>query len=660
MSVWKYKKTQVFTHRMMALAGLFLIMVFILAARLFYLQVLQGEKYRLMAEKNRLSVRLTLAPRGYIYDRNGVKLAENKKTFQAVLIKEQTPDYKKTLEKFSKLLPLEEDELKRIEKEIKRKRAFMPVRVRDNLTFEQMSLLQVNAPDLPGISIEEGISRNYPQGASSTHVVGYVSLLNDQDLKGDMDSNLQDLPGYRIGRIGIEQAFEETLQGTPGIRKTEVNAFGRSVRVLENKLPVPGQDVHLTIDSRLQKYAMEIFSQEAGSLIVVDVKTGEILALFSAPSFDPNLFTVPLSVKDWRTLANNPKNPLQNKALNGLYSPGSVFKIIMTLAGLEGGQITPYNTVFCNGKVRLGNQLFHCWKRQGHGHVNVVEAIKHSCDVYFYEMAQKIGVDQIVSVAARLGFGELVNIEISGEKKGLLPSRMWKETVKGDGWRMGDTLNLSIGQGFINTTPLQLAKFVSEIASGTQLDLTLIKSQTQEKIVQKPLDISKSFLNMVREGMDKVVNEQGGTAYGARFNYLGQMMAGKTASTQVRRITLKEREEGVKKQEDLPWQYRDHAMFVAYAPTNKPRYAVAVVVEHGGGGSRTAAPIASKMLREVLRLEDEDKVVVKQKSDHQKIKQDEMKALANVEQMSSSKALKIDKNVRQMTKSGKFVAPKED
>lgn len=240
MSVWKYKKTQVFTHRMLALAGFFFILILILACRLFYLQVLQGEKYRLMAEKNRLSVRLTLAPRGYIYDRNGVKLAENKKTFQAVLIKEQTPDYKETLAKFSKLLPLEEDELNRIEKEIKRKRAFMPVRVRDNLTFEQMSLLQVNAPDLPGISIEEGISRNYPQGASGTHVVGYVSLLNEQDLKGDMDSNLQDLPGYRIGRIGIEQAFEETLQGVPGIRKTEVNAFGRSVRVLENKLPVPG------------------------------------------------------------------------------------------------------------------------------------------------------------------------------------------------------------------------------------------------------------------------------------------------------------------------------------------------------------------------------------------------------------------------------------
>lgn len=621
MSVWKYKKTQVFTHRMLALSGFFFILILILAGRLFYLQVLQGEKYRLMAEKNRLSVRLTLAPRGYIYDRNGVKLVENKKTFQAVLIKEQTPDYKETLAKFSKLLPLEEDELNRIEKEIKRKRAFMPVRVQDNLTFEQMSLLQVNAPDLPGISIEEGISRNYPQGASGTHVVGYVSLLNEQDLKGDMDSNLQDLPGYRIGRIGIEQAFEETLQGVPGIRKTEVNAFGRSVRVLENKLPVPGQDIHLTIDSRLQKYAMEIFGDEAGSLIVVDVQTGEILTLFSAPSFDPNLFTVPLSTKDWRTLASNPKKPLQNKALNGLYSPGSVFKIIMTLAGLEGGQITARNAVFCNGKVRLGNQLFHCWKKQGHGHLNVVEAIKHSCDVYFYEMAQKIGVDQIVSVAARLGFGELVGIEIKGEKKGLLPSRMWKETVKGDGWRMGDTLNLSIGQGFINTTPLQLAKFVSEIAVGNQLNLTLVRQDVREKKNPKPIGIAKKYLNVVREGMDKVVNEQGGTAYGARFNYHGQTMAGKTASTQVRRISLKEREEGVKKQEDLPWQYRDHAMFVAFAPTDKPRYAAAVVVEHGGGGSRTAAPIASKMLHEVLRLEDEDKAAAEQRAKIDKIKQ---------------------------------------
>lgn len=614
MTVWRFERTHVLTKRVLALSCIFCVLFAILAARLFYLQVLQGEKYMLLAEKNRLSVRLTLAPRGYIYDRNGVKLAENKKTFQAVLIKEQADDYKKTLDKFHQLLPLEEDERVRIERDVSRRRAFMPVRVKDNLTFEEMSILQINAPDLPGIVIEEGINRYYSEAESSTHVVGYVSLLNDRDLEGDKDNPLFDLPGYRIGRLGIEQAFEDKLQGTPGVRKTEVNAFGRSVRVLEDTPPIAGEDIHLTIDSRLQKYGLDIFGKESGSLILTDVRTGEILAMVSAPSFDPNLFTVPLSLKNWKSLSENPKTPLQNKAISGIYSPGSTFKIVLTLAGLESKDITAHSKIKCTGRTKLGNQLFHCWKRDGHGSVNAKEALKHSCDVYYYETSQEIGVDKIVSVADRLGFGKITGIELKGEKKGLLPSRLWKETVKGDGWRMGDTLNLSIGQGFLNATPVQLARMITLVAGdGTDKPLTLIKTKTSKDIVYPSLGFSEAHLNVVFNGMNAVVNEEKGTAYGSRFNYKGQKMAGKTASTQVRRITLKERQEGIKSQDELPWKYRDHAMFVAFAPVNTPRYAVAVVVEHGGGGSRIAAPIASKMLQEVLRLEDEDTKMQKQK-----------------------------------------------
>ncbi len=616
MTVWRFERTHVLIKRVAVLSVVFFVLFCILAGRLFYLQVLQGEKYLLMAEKNRLSVRLTLAPRGYIYDRNGVKLAENKKTFQAVLIKEQAGDYKKTLKRFNQVLPLDEDELKRIEQEASRKRAFMPVRVKDNLTFEEMSLLQVNAPDLPGINIEESINRYYGAGETATHVVGYVSLLNDRDLNGDKDNPLFDLPGYRIGRLGIEQAFEDKLQGTPGIRKTEVNAFGRSVRVLEDTPPIAGDDIHLTIDSRLQKYGLEIFGKESGSLILTDVKTGEILAMVSAPSFDPNLFTVPLSVKNWKKLSENPKTPLQNKAIAGLYSPGSTFKIVLTLAGLESKKITSSSKVKCKGRTKLGNQLFHCWKRDGHGSVNAKEALKHSCDVYYYETSQEIGVDKIVSVAERLGFGELTGIELKGEKKGLLPSRLWKETVKGDGWRMGDTLNLSIGQGFLNATPIQLARMITLVAGdGTDKPLTLIKKEQENDTPHPTLGFSKSHLRVVYSGMNAVVNEEKGTAYGARFTYKGQKMAGKTASTQVRRITLKERQEGIKSQDELPWKYRDHAMFVAFTPLDNPRYAVAVVVEHGGGGARIAAPIASKMLQEVLRLEYED---TQKKKEHTK------------------------------------------
>ena len=607
MTVWRFERTHVLVKRVIFLSFFFFILFCILAGRLFYLQVLQGEKYLLLAEKNRLSVRLTLAPRGYIYDRNGVKLAENKKTFQAVFIKEQSKDYKKTLRRFNALLPLDEDELKRIERDISRKRAFMPVRIKDNLTFEEMSLLQINAPDLDGIMIEEGINRYYGTEDSATHVVGYVSLLNDKDLEGDKENPLFDLPGYRIGRLGIEQAFEEKLQGKPGIRKTEVNAYGRSVRVLEDTPPIAGEDVHLTIDSRLQKYGLEIFGKEAGSLILTDVQTGEILSLVSAPSFDPNLFTVPLSVKNWKQLSENPKNPLQNKAISGLYSPGSTFKIVLTLAGLASKDMNAHTHVKCTGRTKLGNQLFHCWKRAGHGPVNTVEALKHSCDVFYYEKSQDIGVDNIVNMADKLGFGRLTGIELNGEKKGLLPSRNWKETVKGEGWRMGDTLNLSIGQGFLNTTPIQLAQMITSVANGKyDIPLTLVKNNSKLSEKLKPLGIPQSHLKVVYNGMNAVVNEKDGTAYGSRFTYKGQKMAGKTASTQVRRISLKERQEGIKSQEDLPWKYRDHAMFVAFTPVDKPRYAVAVVVEHGRGGSKTAAPIASKMLQEVLRLEYED------------------------------------------------------
>lgn len=607
MTIWRYQKSQVFVGRVFMLGAIFFLLTAILVARLFYLQVLQGEKYMLLAEKNRLSLRMTLAPRGYIYDRNGVKMAENKKTFQAVLVKEQAKEYKKTLDNFSRLLPIDEDERARIEKEISRNRVFVPVRVRDNLSFEEMSMLQVNAPDLPGISIEEGISRYYGEGDASTHVVGYVSLLTDKDVENDKDNPLLDLPGYRIGRLGIEQAHEETLQGKPGMRKTEVNAFGRSVRVIEDIPPIPGQDVHLTIDNRLQKYGMEVFGEEAGSLVLVDVRNGEILALVSAPSFDSNLFTMPLSVKNWKELSGNPKKPLQNKAITGLYSPGSTFKIVMTLAGLEGGQITPFNKVFCSGKIELGSHLFHCWKKHGHGSLSIVDALKHSCDVFFYEMAQRIGVDRIVSVAHRLGFGELVDIGLQGEKQGLLPSRAWKQKIKNDGWRMGDTLNLSIGQGFLNTTTLQLAKMVSSVANGGyDLKMTLIKQTEQMDKPRVSLGFKKAFIDIVQQGMDAVVNEQGGTALRSKFDYKGQTMSGKTASTQVRRISMKEREAGVKSQESLPWEFRDHAMFVAFAPSDNPRYAIAVIVEHGGGGAKAAAPIASKMLRETLRLEDED------------------------------------------------------
>ncbi|MBQ3696181.1 MAG: penicillin-binding protein 2 [Alphaproteobacteria bacterium] len=602
MSVWKYEKAREIVVRTIILSVIFVCISLILIGRLFYLQILQGERFFVLAEKNRTAIRLTMPDRGKIYDRNGVILADNHKIFQAVLIKEQAEDYQKTLDNFKKLIPLEEDEEKRILREIKYKRAFMPIQIKDNLTKEQVVLLHLNAPVLTGIQIEETMIRTYPKKDLTAHVLGYVSLLNDRDT--NVDSIWFDLAGYRIGRTGLEQSLESRLRGKPGFKKTEINAMGRTVRLMEEGKSVAGEDLNLTIDIRLQKMAMEALGNEAGTAIVVNVQTGEILSFVSTPSFDPNMFLSSISQKKWNKLMNNQKKPLQNKALFGAYSPGSIFKLVVGLAGLESGVIDPDKRVYCSGATQLGNQKFHCWKHEGHGSLTLREALRHSCDVYFYEMAQKIGVEKIVETAQKLGFGENVVTEMIGDKNGLLPTPEWKMRTKKDDWRMGDTLNLSIGQGFLLTTPLQLVRAIAAIANnGHLIDLHFLK---QDKVTSTASLFNNAHLRLIRAGMYDVVNHENGTAYKSRFDLDGKRMAGKTATTQVRRISLKEREEGIKKQKDMVWESRDHALFAAYAPTDKPKYAVIVVVEHGGGGSSAAAPVASKILKEALRLDIED------------------------------------------------------
>lgn len=603
MTVWKYEKTHVILVRTLVLVAFLVAISVLLIGRLFYLQIMQGERFFALAEKNRTAVRFVMPERGKIYDRNGVVLADNHKAFQAVLVKEQTSDYKKTIENFKKLVPLDEEEEARILKESRYKRPFMPVQVKDNLTKEQMVLLQLNAPQLPGIQIEETMLRRYPQGALNAHLIGYVSLLNEKDT--DVENTWFDMAGYRIGRTGLEQSLEKKLRGRPGFKKTEINAMGRTVSLMDEEKAVAGDDIVLSIDNRLQKVATDAMKNESGTVIVVNVRNGEILSFVSTPSFDPNIFLAPISQKKWNALTNNQKKPLQNKGLFGAYSPGSIFKLVVGLAGLESGVITPNKRVYCSGVTNLGNQKFHCWKKEGHGALTLQEALRHSCDVYFYEMAQKIGAEKIIETAHRLGFGQAVQTEMIADKTGLLPSPEWKESVRQEVWRMGDTLNLSIGQGFLLATPLQLVRSVAAIANGGYLpDLHFIKqADTQEK--QKPL-FDTNMLKLIRAGMYDVVNHENGTAYNSRFNLDGMKMAGKTATTQVRRISLKEREEGIKKQKDMAWESRDHALFAAYAPADKPKYAIIVVVEHGGGGSSAAAPVASKVLKEALRLDLED------------------------------------------------------
>ena len=600
MSVWKYEKNHLIVKRLCVLGIFFALIGFVLFCRLFYLQILQGDKFFLMAEKNRLAFRLTIPERGKILDRNGVVLADNAKTFQAVLIKEQAPDFKVVLNRFSKLLPLSEEELASITKEVARKRPFMPVQVKDNLTLQEVALLYLNAPDLPGIQIEEGMIRTYPQRQAYAHTIGYVSLFSDSDASNSNDP-LLDLPGYRIGRTGLEKSHGEVLKGTPGKKKIEINAAGRTIRLLERTKPVSGQEIQLTIDNRLQNFTQNLLKEEAASAVVVDVETGEILAMVSAPSFDPNLFLSPISIQNWNKIMNNQKKPLQNKALHGVYSPGSIFKLVVSLAGLENKTLKPTTTINCTGSTKLGKQLFHCWKKApGHGPLNLIEAIAASCDVYFYEASQRVGAEKILEVARRLGFGSKTGIELLDEKTGLVPSFEWKKKRYNESWKMGDTYNLSIGQGFLNVTPLQIVRAVAALSNGGKLvDLHLLKGPT--KSVE--LGFDKENLKIVKQGMFQVVNEPGATAYGSRFDIQGMKMAGKTATTQVKRISLEEREKGLLKTKDIPWEFRDHALFAGFAPTKNPRYAVVVVVEHGGGGSSVAAPLASKILQKALTLD---------------------------------------------------------
>ncbi|MBR1604885.1 MAG: penicillin-binding protein 2 [Alphaproteobacteria bacterium] len=585
----------------MIIAKLVLLTVIIL--RLYYLQVFQADKYKMLADENRISTRLLIPPRGIIYDRNGVMIASNRQNFQVMIVAEQTPDVQKTLNKFKKIMPLAGDEEERIKRDLRRNRSFVPIKIKDNLTWDEVAKIQLNAPDLQGIYIDEGLSRDYPFGESMAHILGYVSSVSEKEAKLDNDPLLQ-VPGFKIGKAGVEKLFEKELRGRGGSLKLEVNAYGRVMKEIERIEGVPGRALSLTIDSRLQQKAYDLFKEQeqSGAAIVLDVRTGEILAFVSAPSYDPNAMAKGLSSQEWKDLVANERNPLSNKAIAGQYSPGSTFKTVVALAALESGIIKPQMRFFCSGQMYVGNHAFHCWRRAGHGPLNVVEALMHSCDIYFYEVAQRIGIERIAEMARRFGLGKELNIGLDNEKSGLIPDKKWKLKRFGETWQQGETVIAGIGQGYVLTTPLQLATMVARIANGGyEVKPTFTKIADRSKI--KKMDISSEYIDTVKQGMYDVVNVPGGTAYRSHFNIDGKEMAGKTGSTQVRRITMKERQTRILRQDELPWKFRDHALFIAFAPYDNPLYGIAVLVEHGGGGSSVAAPIASAILQEAINLD---------------------------------------------------------
>ena len=594
-------KGKVLIRRSLIMALIKFLLLMVIIARLYYLQVYQADRYKTLADENRISTRLLVPPRGIIFDRNGVTIASNQQNFQALIVAEQAPNVQETLDAFKKIMPLSEAEEERIKKDLKRNRSFVPIKIRDNLSWEEVSRIQLNAPDLPGIVIDEGLTRYYPFGAGMAHILGYVSSVSDKDVK---DDPLLEVPGFKIGKSGIEKYLEKALRGESGNLKLEVNAYGRIMKEIERVDGIPGKDVQLTIDSRLQQKAFELFGEESGAAVLLDVNTGEILAFVSAPSFDPNLMTKGVSNTDWKAWLNNEKRPLTDKAISGQYSPGSTFKMIVALAALEAGVIKPETRTYCAGKMFLGNHAFHCWKKEGHGHLNVVEALQHSCDIFFYETAQKLGIEKIADMARRFGLGSKINIGLENEKAGLIPDKEWKLRRFGEPWQQGESLISGIGQGYILTTPLQLATMTARLVNGGyEIKPTFLKVSDGEKSKIKKIDVSPANLELIKEGMYAVVNKPGGTAWRSQFDYHGQRMGGKTGTTQVRRITMKERREGIKKESELPWRLRNHALFVGYAPHDNPKYAVAVLVEHGGGGSSVAAPLAGKILREAVMLD---------------------------------------------------------
>ena len=600
-------KGKVLISRSIMLGIMQLTLLFMVVFRLYYLQVYQADKYKTLADENRISTRLLVPARGIIYDRHGIILAGNRQNFQAMIIPEQTHSIDAALNLFKKIMPLSADEEKKIRKDIKRNRGFVPIKLKDNLTWEQATQILLNAPDLPGIIIDEGLSRNYPYGNIMAHIIGYVAAVSDKDEK---DDPLLEIPGFKIGKSGIERLYEQELRGKAGNVKLEVNAYGRIMKEIELIDGIAGNRVDLSLDVRLQQKAYELLGEESGAVVMMKVDTGEVLAFASAPSFDPNMFANGLSVENWKKLNGDEKKPLLNKAVSGLYSPGSTFKMVVGLAALESGMLNTNKHSQCTGKMLLGNHTFHCWKKEGHGALNIIQALQHSCDIFFYETAQKTGIAKIALMARKFGLGRKTDIGIENEKDGIIPDAEWKKKRFGESWQLGETIISGIGQGYILTTPIQLAVMVSRIANGGyEVVPTFRKVDPSNKPKFKHLGISPQNLDIVKRGMYEVVNVAGGTALGAAFNFNGQQMAGKTGSAQVKRISMRERQTGIIKQEDLPWKFRDHALFVAFAPYDNPRYGVAVLVEHGRSGSKVAAPIAGQMLLEALKLDATDKPV---------------------------------------------------
>lgn len=598
------QQQRLFTRRALLLSGGGAALFGLLAGRLYYLQVVEAPNYAVLAEENRINIQLLAPLRGVIYDRFGRELANNRQNYRAVLVPEYVEDLDRTLDLFSRIVPLDEAARARIHDLVKRQRGYLPVTLAENLSWQQFAEINIHGPNLPGVQPDVGEIRVYPEGVVASHVVGYVAPVSEEDNTGEP---VLMLPGFKIGKAGVEKNFEQNLRGRAGSKRVEVNAYGRVIRELGEEPSSRGGVVTLSLDTVLQRYVTDRLHKEVASVTVMDIHEGDILALASSPGYDPNLFVSGMDHNQWQALLDDPGKPLNNKAVSGLYPPASTFKMIVALCGLHYGLIRPGDRVFCKGKYRLGNRDFYDWKRSGHGSIDLVRGIEQSCDVYFYELARKIGIDRIADMARRFGLGTAFELGLTGIRSGLVPDKSWKRAHYGEAWLVGETLNAGIGQGYMLATPLQLAVMTARIANGGRaVEPRLVRALDGDVLPVKAvrnMAIDPKHIELMRRAMWGVCNNENGTAYHARISGRPYQMAGKTGTAQVRNISAAERRQGILRNEERKWKDRDHALFVGFAPYDTPRYAIAVVVEHGGSGSRSAAPIARDVL---IRTVDRD------------------------------------------------------
>ena len=644
--VQQKENRRVIGRRTMVLATGMMLVTSFLSGRLYQLQVAQSNRYKRLSDRNQFDKRVVAPKRGRLVDRANRLLAGNAESYRLQITPLYAGNLKAALAQLGTIVQLSDEVIAEVLQKASEQPSFRPILIRESLTQRELARLAIRSAYLPGVGFEKSLRRIYPQGALTAHVTGYVSPVTKGEIADDR--SLADLPDLATGKIGIEHAQETALRGRPGKERVEVNARGRPIRVFRDFEPRAGKDISLALDIGLQQYITGILRKgnsepvdmanpdvqraiatnrelklhlasgenmllrdsegritppESGAVVVMDVRTGEVVSMVSSPTYDPNIFTERLLIRDWRRLKQHPRNPLLNRVTAGAYAPGSTFKMVVALAALEGGIITENTRHFCNGSMDLGNRTFHCWFEDGHGSMNVVRALERSCDVYFYEVALKTGIQRIRKMALRLGLGFQTGIDIPGEKAGIIPSHEWKLATHGVVWTPGETVNAGIGQGYVLTTPMQLAVMIARLANSAfavRPSLQVLRDQPEFE----PLGISPAVMRIIRKGMFQVTHGSLGTARNHNLPPRFGGMAGKTGTVQVKRITKEQREAGITKNIERPWKERDHALFVGYAPVKNPRYAVSVVVEHGGSGSSMAAPIAQAALQRALMNED--------------------------------------------------------